>query len=86
MLRGSALTARVKSGKRARGSKNSVKGTEKLKKKKTCPRGKTPLTCNVNVSWGGVQGRRRPGSTAVAGSDAFGSREMVVYFSIHQVR
>lgn len=85
MLRGSALTARVKSGKRARGGKNSVKPTEKLKK--NVSKGQNPpLTCDVNVSWGGVQGRRRPGSTAVAGSDAFGSRGMVVYFSIHQVR
>lgn len=42
MLRGSALTARVKSGKRARGSKNSVKGTEKLKKKKPVQGAKPP--------------------------------------------
>lgn len=31
------------------------------------------LTCDVNVSWGGVQRRGCPGATAVAGSDAFGS-------------
>lgn len=48
--------------------------------------GKKNLTCDVNISRGGVQGRRCPGSTAVAGSDAFGSRGRLFYFSIHQAK
>lgn len=35
--------------------------------------GERHLTCDVNISRGGVQGCGRPGSTAVAGSDAFES-------------
>lgn len=53
-----------------------------LKKRKRVRGANAPLTCDVNVSWGGVQRRRRPGSTAVAGSDAFGSGEMLFY--LHQ--
>lgn len=81
MLRGSALTARVKSGKRGRGGK-----TKRHWKIENVSKGPNPLTCDVDVSWGGVQRRRRPGATAVAGSDAFGSGEVLFYFSIHRVR
>lgn len=61
------MTARVKSGK----EEDVVKiQSTPLKKKKMLLKGKY-LTCNVNISRGGVQGCRRPCSTAVAGSDAF---------------
>lgn len=70
MLRGSALTARVRSGK----GEDVVEIQSKKKKEgKNGFEREKHLTCDVNISGGGVQGCRRPGSTAVAGSDAFES-------------
>lgn len=83
MLRGRELTARVKSGKWGRRGKHFSKS--RWKKENMSGWGWRELTCDVNVSGGGVQGRRGPGSTAVAGSDAFGSREKLCYCSTDHV-
>jgi len=81
MLRGRALTARVKS--REEGiHKEKVKcATTPLEDVDVCVcvcvRRWAGLTCHVDIGWGGVQGRGSPCSAAVAGSDACGRREHV---------
>lgn len=62
---------------RRRGKK--IQSKKKERRKKMGLKREKELTCDVDVSGGGVQGRRRPGSTAVAGSDAFQRWEKVFY-------
>jgi len=78
MLRGRALTARVRSGEE--GGNDQIELM--LYRRRLCGK-EAELTCNIDVGRGGVEGCRSPCSAAVAWSDAYdgGENEMSVICS-----
>lgn len=77
MLRGSELTARVKSGEE--GIHWEMSNVGRHSNVDFCEGQRAGLTCDVDVGRGGVQRCRCPCSTAVARSDAFYRGENVRY-------